>query len=148
GVALVVCASALSSVLAVTKGTNNSAPTAGAEAPIKWPTPAATNASAIDTSPAPATPREFFNAGTKQLAARKYREAEAFLESSLASQEESLQSPALYNLGEVRFYQGLEELKKNPNPKPALDRAKATETSVDNAIKAADAALAGEDVDK
>ena len=52
----------------------------------------------------PATPREFYNAGTRQLRDGKLREAEASLESALASQDpNSLQPPALYNLGLVRF---------------------------------------------
>ena len=68
----------------------------------------------------PATPREFFNAGTQQLSAGKLREAEASLETALASQNERLQPPALYNLGLVRFEQGVEELKKGPPAKPTL----------------------------
>src|ERR1041384_442350 len=49
----------------------------------------------------PATPRELFNAGTQKLKAGKLREAEAFLESSLSSQTESLQPFTLYNLGQI-----------------------------------------------
>ena len=51
---------------------------------------------------APTTPRDFFNAGTKQLREKKFREAEAFFESTLASQNSALQPLALYNLGHVR----------------------------------------------
>jgi len=47
----------------------------------------------------PFNPREFFNAGTRELTAGKFREAEAFLEAALASQTSVLQTPALYNLG-------------------------------------------------
>src|ERR1035437_8920789 len=57
-------------------------------------------AAALAATPEPAppdTPREFYNAGTRQLAARKLREAEASLESALASQKEQLRTPALYN---------------------------------------------------
>ena len=57
----------------------------------------------------PVTPRQFFNAGTQKLSEGKLREAEAFLESTLASQQARLQPPALYNLGHVRFRQGTEE---------------------------------------
>jgi tetratricopeptide (TPR) repeat protein len=134
--------------VAATKATNNPAPHTEVGISTNWPSATSTNNATADSSPAPSTPREYFNAGTKQLAAHKYREAEAFLESSLASQQDSLEFPALYNRGQVRFYQGVEELKKNPNPKPALDRAKATEAAADNAIKAADAALASDDVQK
>src|SRR5689334_24509675 len=68
-----------------------------------------------DPSVAPSTPQELFNAGTRKLQAGKLREAEAFLESSLSSQSEQLQPRALYNLGHVRFGQGVEELKKGPS---------------------------------
>src|ERR1035437_6323957 len=44
----------------------------------------------------PSTPREFYNAGACQLRAGKLREAEASLESDLASRDERLQAPALY----------------------------------------------------
>src|SRR3954451_16866539 len=74
------------------------------------PTSARTNA--VSVEPAPSTPREFFNAGTRRLREGKLREAEAFLESALNSQIQNLQPSALYNLGEVRFNQGIEELKK------------------------------------
>src|SRR6185436_2087316 len=59
------------------------------------------------SEPAPSTPREFFNAGTKQLHERKLREEEAFFESTLASQQPRFQPAALYNLGHVRFGQGV-----------------------------------------
>src|SRR5437016_2288419 len=55
----------------------------------------------------PSTPRDFFNVGVQQLRAGKLREAEASLESAVASQNERLQDPALYNLGHVRFDQGV-----------------------------------------
>src|SRR4051794_25176005 len=88
--------------------------------------PARAFAAAKPSTPeaAPASPREFFNAGTEKLAEAvklladkkpiesKLREAEALLESALASQSERLQPPSLYNLGHVRFGQGAEELKK------------------------------------
>src|SRR5512138_1547956 len=68
--------------------------------------------------PAPSTPREFFNAGYENLRQGKLREAEAFLQSVLAAQNEKLQPPALYDLGHVRFAQGNEELKKGPAARP------------------------------
>ncbi|HWH70424.1 MAG TPA: hypothetical protein VNT26_13640, partial [Candidatus Sulfotelmatobacter sp.] len=70
----------------------------------------------------PTTPRDFFNAGTQKLRDGKLREAEAFLESALASQSERLQPPALYNLGHTRFKQGVEELKKGPPAGPTAAR--------------------------
>ena len=70
----------------------------------------------------PATPREFYDAGTRQLRAGKLREAETLLESALASQKEQLRPPTLYNLGLVRFGQGVEQSKKGPAAKPTVER--------------------------
>src|SRR5215471_18634340 len=61
--------------------------------------------------PAPQTPREFFNAGTQKLREGKLREAEALFESALAAQNEQLQPQTMFNLGHVRYDQGVEELK-------------------------------------
>ena len=101
----------------------------------------------IESAP-PSTPREFFNAGARQLGERKFREAEAFFESALASQEAALQPPALYNLGHVRFGQGVEELKKGPANRPTAARARKAEQNASDAIRNADEALAGEDLQK
>src|ERR1700759_274159 len=54
----------------------------------------------------PKTPRELFNAGTQNLRAKQFSEAESYLESVLASQTQQFEPPALYNLGHVRFSQG------------------------------------------
>ncbi len=97
---------------------------------------------------APETPREFFNAGTERLRQGKLREAEAFFESVLAAQREGLQPPALYNLGHVRFDQGAEELKKGPAGGPAAARGQAAAGAATEAIRAADEALASNDVQK
>ena len=96
----------------------------------------------------PRTPREFFNAGTRQLQAKKLRESEAFLEGALASQDESLQAPALYNLGHVRFAQGIEELKKSASAKPTTTRGNAAAQQGADAIRQADSALASDDIQK
>jgi hypothetical protein len=97
---------------------------------------------------APATPRDFFNAGTQKLLAGKLREAEAYLESALASQSDRIQPPALYNLGHVRFAQGAEELKKGPAGKPTAERARNAGHAADDASRAADEALASNELDK
>jgi tetratricopeptide (TPR) repeat protein len=99
-------------------------------------------------APPPSTPREFFNAGTQKLREDKLREAEAFLESALASQAERLQPAALYNLGHVRFKQGVQELQKGPGAEPALARGRQAVKGADEAIRAADDALSGSDVPK
>jgi tetratricopeptide (TPR) repeat protein len=96
----------------------------------------------------PTTPREFYNTGARQLRAGKLREAEASLESALASQDPWLQPPALYNLGLVRFGQGVEQLKKGPAAKPTADRARTIAREADNALRQAEDALAGNDVPK
>jgi tetratricopeptide (TPR) repeat protein len=108
----------------------------------------ATNVSATPEAPAPTTPRGFFNAGTKQLQGGKLREAEASLESALASQKPGLQPVALYNLGHVRFKQGIEQLMKGPAAKPAAARARQAGEEVNEAVRLADEALAGNDVPK
>ena len=106
----------------------------------------ATPSSTTPEAPPPSTPREFFNAGTRKLNEGKLREAEALFETALASQSERLQPPALYNLGHVRFGQGVEELKKGPAARPAAARARDAAQIGDEAIQIADQALAGNDV--
>jgi tetratricopeptide (TPR) repeat protein len=96
----------------------------------------------------PATPREFYNAGTRQLGVGKLREAEASLESVLATQKEPLLPPALYNLGLVRFGQGVEQLKKGPPAKATLARGQSAAQQADAALRQANEALGGNDVDK
>ena len=96
----------------------------------------------------PDTPREFFNAGTRQLHTGKLREAEVSLETALASQNQRLQPPALYNLGLVRFGQGVEELKKGPAARPAAARGQTATERGDAALRQAEEALAGNDVQK
>jgi len=99
-------------------------------------------------APPPSTPRDFFNAGTQRLQEGKLREAEAYLQNVLASQQEALQPPALYNLGHVRFKQGVEELKKGPSAAPSAARGRAAAAAADDAMRAADEALESNDTQK
>ncbi len=92
------------------------------------------------------TPRAAFNSGTELLRKGKLREAEALLESALASQVARVQSPALYNLGHVRFAQGLEELKKELAAGPATARGRVAGQLGDSALTAAEEALYGNDI--
>jgi tetratricopeptide (TPR) repeat protein len=109
----------------------------------------AEGAAPVSPEPAPpTTPREFYNAGTRKLREGKLREAEPLLESALGSQQDSLQPVALYNLGHVRFGQGLEELKKAPPGRAALAAGQAASQQTDQAIRAAAEALAGNDLEK
>jgi tetratricopeptide (TPR) repeat protein len=101
-----------------------------------------------DSPPPPSTPRELFNAGTQKLHDGKLREAEAFLESSLSTQAENVQPSALYNLGHVRFGQGVEELKKGPAGRQASARGRAAAQRAEEATRIAEDALAGNDVQK
>ncbi len=94
----------------------------------------------------PETTRDFYNAGTRKLVERKYREAEALLETALATQQEPVQPPALYNLGHVRYAQGMEELKKGPAPAAAAAAGVAAGQRATDAVRAADEALASEQV--
>lgn len=96
----------------------------------------------------PETPREFFNAGTRKLREGKLREAEAFLHTALAAQDEAVQPGALYNLGHIRHAQGLEELKKGPSARDVSARARAALDRADQAVRGADNALAGSDVER
>ena len=98
--------------------------------------------------PTPSTPRQFYNFGTRELRAGKLRDAEAALESALASQSAPLQPPALYNLGHVRFALGLEELKKGPAAHPTAEQGRAAAQSAGDATKDAEAALASDDVQR
>jgi len=93
-----------------------------------------------------ATPRDVFNSGTQNLKEGKLPEAEAFLEKALASQDEKIQPPALYNLGHARFALGLEELKKTPPG--AAARSRSAGKDGEEAIRLADEALASDDVSK
>ena len=111
-------------------------------------------ASALAVAPAnpapapPETPLEFFNAGTRELLAGKLREAEASLETAVASQNSRLQPPGLYNLGHVRFRLGLEELKKGPAAGPTAARGRAAAQAAEQATREAEDALAGEDIQR
>lgn len=112
---------------------------------------AAALAASSPPSPEPApptTPREFFNAGTRELQAGKLRDAEALLETVLGSQAEKLQPPALYNLGHVRFRLGMEELKKGPSAGPSAAQGRSAAQSAGDAISDADGALASDDIQR
>lgn len=95
---------------------------------------------------APENAREFFNAGTRRLREGKLREAESFFQSALAQQEERFQSPALHNLGHVRYQQGAEELQKSPEAQATLRRAEAALERGDAAINQIKEVLPGNDL--
>lgn len=98
--------------------------------------------------PPPRTTRELFNAGTRRLTEGNWREAEAYLQTALARQDERVRPPALYNLGHVRFSQGAEELKKSLASGPLTRRSRAAAERAQTASALASDALAGEDLKK
>lgn len=93
-----------------------------------------------------ASPRELFNEGAVRLLEGKLQQAEAALQAALRSNLEALQPPALYNLGHVRFQQGAEALKEGPQPEPTRARGEAAAKLGDDALRAAEAALAASEV--
>lgn len=103
---------------------------------------------AAQEPPSPSSAREWFNAGTRQLEAGKLREAELHLETALTSHTERLYPASLYNLGHVRFRQGVEELKKGPPSGPVRAQARATSSAADAAIQAAKESLASGEVQR
>lgn len=105
-----------------------------------------TNVPAEAIDPVQGSARDAFNLGTRQLRDGKLRQAEASLQAALAKQEEKIQPPALYNLGEVRFAQGVEELKQAPEGKPLARQGQAMALSAEFATMEAARALAGNDV--
>ena len=94
----------------------------------------------------PASPQHFYNDGTQKFRTGKLPEAEVALQNAVASQNEKVQSAALYNLGHVRFQQGAQELKTSPNGKATAAATKPTRAAGEAAIRAADDALLGWDV--
>lgn len=107
-----------------------------------------TNAPAASPDRAPVSAREFFNAGTRELGGGKWNEAETFLQQALTRQDESIQPAALYNLGHVRFAQGLEELKKSLAAGSLARRGTAALTAAERVAGEAADALASRDVQR
>src|SRR5579863_4597437 len=92
------------------------------------------------------SPRELYNDGTQKLHDGKLMDAEMVLQNAIASQDTRVQPPALYNLGEARFQDGQHEYTNAPEPgrmQAADDHALQNGA---NALSAADAALASNDL--
>ena len=94
------------------------------------------------TNATPVTARDFYNAGTRLLAAKNYADAEMMFESALAAQDERVQPPALYNLGYTRFAEGVELLKKGPDAQKVSTRGNSALADGANALRQGEAALA------
>src|SRR5437773_7361666 len=93
---------------------------------------------AATDSDTPATPQQLYNQGTQKFREGKLREAESTLQLAVVSQNEKVQVPALYNLGHVRFQEGVQELKGGPG-------GKASAAVADRACETGSAALAAAD---
>ena len=109
---------------------------------------ATTNSPVAAKKIAPKNPIQFFNTATRDLADGKLDEAEVLLERALGSQQEILAGPSLYNLGHVRFDQGLNELKKSPPAGATSNRARNLTGSGSDAIKQIDDSIASNDLQK
>lgn len=96
--------------------------------------------------PAPASARDFYNFGVRQLADGKLTEAEGAFQGALQRQDAHLQPLALYNLGHARFAIGREQLEKCEPARPARARGETTHRAGQKAIQSAEAALASKDV--
>jgi tetratricopeptide (TPR) repeat protein len=95
----------------------------------------------------PATARDFYNAGAKLLAAKKYADAEKMFQSAMAAQDDRVQPLALYNVGHARFASGLERLKQGPDAHQVAAQGDAALAAGDHALRQSESALAGNNVD-
>ncbi len=91
---------------------------------------------------APATGRDFYNAGTRLLAARKFADAEKMFQAALAAQDDSVQPKALFNVGHTRFASGLERLQQGPDAQKAATRGSAALAAGEHALRQSESALA------
>jgi Ca-activated chloride channel family protein len=104
---------------------------------------------ASDTNfPPPVTARDFYNAGTRLLAAKKFAEAEKMFQSALAAQDERVQPATEFNLGHVRFADGLELLKKGPDAQKVSAQGNAALAAGATALRSGESALAENGLDQ
>lgn len=94
----------------------------------------------------PVTARDFYNAGARQLADRKFDAAEKSFQSALGTQDESVQPKSLYNLGHVRFAQGVEILKKGPDAQKVAEQGNQALADGERALGYGESALAGNEI--
>lgn len=109
---------------------------------------AGTNSATAAKPPVPKNPIQFFNTATRDLTDGKLDEAEVLLQRVLGSQQEYLAGPSLYNLGHVRFDQGIAELKKSPSAGATSNRARQLASASADAIKQADDSMASNELQK
>jgi tetratricopeptide (TPR) repeat protein len=109
-----------------------------------WLPAAAQNTNA----PAPATARDFYNAGTRLLAAKKFPEAERMFQAALAAQDDRVQPAALYNVAHARFDDGFQRLKAGPDAQKAASQGSGALAAGEQAIRDSQAALADNNLEK
>ena len=97
---------------------------------------------------APITARDFYNAGTRLLATKKFVEAEKMFQAALAAQDDRVQPVALYNVGHTRFAAGAERLKQGPDAQKVSAQGTGALAAGDHAIHQAQSALAENNLDK
>jgi len=95
----------------------------------------------------PVTAKEFYNAGTRLLAQKKYAEAEKLFQSAVATQDEQVQPTAVYNLGHARFAEGVELLKQGPDAQKVTAQGSAALAAGTQAVQQATSALAENNLD-
>ena len=94
------------------------------------------------------TARDFYNAGTKLLTAKKYPDAERMFQAALAAQDDNVQPAALYNVGHTRFASGLEKLKQGPDAQKAVAQGTTALSEGEQATHRSEDALASNDLNK
>ncbi|HUC83693.1 MAG TPA: hypothetical protein VL970_00765 [Candidatus Acidoferrales bacterium] len=109
-----------------------------------WPVLARPTTNAV----APVTARDFYNAGTELLAAKKYSDAERMFQAAMAAQDDQVQPVALYNVGHTRFASGLERLKQGPDAQQVSGQGNAALAAGDRALRQSESALAANDLDR
>ncbi len=81
------------------------------------------------------SPRSLYNSGLQKMRDGDLKEAESLLRNAAALGEENVVTPALYNLGHVRFSQGKETLKGEGNRQQLLDTAGAATALAEEVLR-------------
>ena len=95
---------------------------------------------------APSTAEDFYNAGTRLLAAKKYPDAERMFQAALAAQDDYVQPVALYNIGHTRFAGGMERLKQGPDAQKVAAQGNNALAAGEHAIRQSESALAANNI--
>jgi tetratricopeptide (TPR) repeat protein len=95
---------------------------------------------------APESAYSLYNSGVKKLAEKDLKEAEAALRSAVATNHETVQPAALYNLGHVRFLQGKETLKGEGNRQQLLESSAAAAALAEEVLRRGQSVAEREDI--